>query len=199
MKKIIPLVLLTLILLCVPVLCQAYDNSQGQQQQNQDQQDQHKNTKDKSTNRNQNKSQTQSRSQNHPQNQPQYGRYGPQIQNHPRNRPHHTYQRLQSRLNRFRQYWVKWKQTHPNQRPDYFTLTISGRPYLLPNVYPGVWYYNGDYVGFIVPNGYVAVTQGQECYPGDSVNTTEFALFTDQSYADQDQEESMLESASTDN
>ena len=100
---------------------------------------------------------------------------------------------MHHRQERFRQHWVEWHALHPTEEPSLFTLTVSERPYYLVNVRPGTWYYQNESVDFVVPQGYVVVAQDQAWYPGDSVDSQEFVLFTEEAYVALDQEEQVNE------
>jgi len=103
--------------------------------------------------------------------------------------PQHTYQQLHSRQEHFRQRLVNWRNLHPSQQPEVFTLNVGDRTHSLESVSPGGWYYNkSEPVNFVVPQGYVVVADGKEAYAGDSVNSQDFALFTEEAYANLDQE-----------
>lgn len=168
-----------LLLFCVPGISQAQPNPQIQQ----DLQDQQK-KKPPQKKHPQVKPPILHPQQNHPQVKPPIQH--PQ-QNHPQVRPYHTSQYFHERQNRFRQDWVNWKQMHPNNSPNCFILLIDNRPYFLSNIHPEIWYYHSDPVEFIVPEGYVVLSEDQEWYPGKPVNTAEFVLFTKQAYSALDQ------------
>lgn len=112
------------------------------------------------------------------------------LENHPENRqenrPFHDEKFLHEHQNQFRDGWLLWRLRHPFEQPSYFNLTVGEQIYYLQNIQPGVWYYSSPEavpIQFIVPEGYVVIAQDQEVYPGDTVNSSDFSMVTNEAYS----------------
>ena len=66
-------------------------------------------------------------------------------------------------------------------------LMIGGSPNYLEVVSPGTYYYRSSSINFVVPEGHVVLAQDQVWYPGDTVESEEFTLLTDEAYQELDQ------------
>ena len=86
------------------------------------------------------------------------------------------------RHNYIRRYWIDWRIANPTLIPSVFTLFVDSRPYNLEFVRPGTWYYRSESVNFVVPKGYVVISQDEVWYPGDTVESEEFAFFTEEAF-----------------
>jgi len=77
---------------------------------------------------------------------------------------------------------MDWRYAHPLLVPEVFTLMVGSNPTYLEVVRPGTYYYRSNSINFVVPDGYVVLSQDQVWYPGDTVESDEFAMLTEEAY-----------------
>ena len=105
---------------------------------------------------------------------------------HPRYRPHYhrshwTPRHYHYHHNHIRRYWVGLS-ADPLWVPAVFTLVALSGPTNLEVVRPGTYYYRSNSINFVVPAGHVVLSQDQVWYPGDTVESEEFAMLTEEAY-----------------
>ena len=77
---------------------------------------------------------------------------------------------------------MDWRYANPLLIPEVFTLMIGSSPTYLEVVRPGTYYYRSNSINFVVPAGHVVLSQDQVWYPGDTVESEEFAMLTEEAY-----------------
>ena len=109
-------------------------------------------------------------------------RFRPNPHYRPRyHRSHWTPRHYHYHHNHIRRYWVGLS-ADPLWVPAVFTLVALSGPTNLEVVRPGTYYYRSNSINFVVPAGHVVLSQDQVWYPGDTVESEEFAMLTEEAY-----------------